>query len=176
MEDQNSRLRFLQLQVVVLALGEAHHAGWWKSQFLSPVGLSHLSYVYPRSNFAAAVRSASRAAKIVHDSSIGIGQVFHLFRLPREFERHLDETLRESEADLHAQLEPFLSQRERLLERLEQLSETTLGKAAVGPLRMGTMRDLHKPNSVARLASAYYAAFRDGVKVFPYFEDDKKSR
>ncbi len=176
MEAKDSHFPLLQLQIVVLALGEAHHAGWWKSQFLSPVGLSHLSYVYPRSNFAGAVRSASRAAKIVHDSSIGIGQVFHLFRLPREFERHLDEILRESEVDLRTQLESFLSQRERLLERLEQLSETTLDKAAVGPLRMGTLRDLHKPNSVAQLASAYYAAFRDRVKVFPYFEVEKTGR
>ena len=176
MKDIDSHLPLLQLQIVVLALGEAHHAGWWKSRFLSPVGLSHLSYVYPRSNFAAAVRSASRAAKIVHDSSIGIGQVFHLFRLPRDLEWRLDETLRESEANLHAQLEPILSQRERLLERLKQLGETTLDKAAIGPLQMGSLRDLYKPNSVARLASAYYAAFRGEVKVFPYFRDDKKSQ
>ena len=73
----------LQLRILVLSLGEAHHAGWWKSQFLSPTGISFLERIYPRSKFAAAVRSATRAALTIHDTNIGKGEVFHLFRISR---------------------------------------------------------------------------------------------
>ena len=80
----------VRLRILVLALGEAHMSGWWKTQFLSTTGLSYLNRLYPRSSFAAAVRSASRAAKAVHDSSIGVGNVFHLFRLPQQHERRVE--------------------------------------------------------------------------------------
>ena len=53
----------LRLRILVLALGETPECGWWKSKFLSTTGLSFLGRLYPRSDFAAAVRSAARAAK-----------------------------------------------------------------------------------------------------------------
>jgi len=80
--------------------GEAHHAGWWRSQFLSPVGLSHLSYIYLAATSGLLFMQASRAARAVHDATIGIGDVFHLFRLPQTLERRLVDIWRDSEAEL----------------------------------------------------------------------------
>jgi hypothetical protein len=164
----------LQLQIMVLALGEAHHAGWWRSQFLSPVGLSHLSYLYPRSNFGAAVRAASRAARAVHDASIGIGDVFHLFRLPQTLERRLDDVLRDSETELHVQFGATIRQKQDLLDRLATLSEVSPDvQVQAGPRRLGTLRDLQRPSSVAAMSSLYCAAFQNGLRMFPYFDGEK---
>ncbi len=164
----------LQLRIMVLALGEAHHAGWWRSQFLFPVGLSHLSYLYPRSNFGAAVRAASRAARAVHDASIGIGDVFHLFRLPQTLERRLDDVLRDSETELHVQFGAAVREKQELLDRLAALGEVTIGaQVQAGPRRLGTLRDLQRPTTVAAMASIYHAAFKNSVKAFPYFDDEK---
>lgn len=164
-------LSLLKVQIYVLALGEAHNFGWWKSQFLSTVGLSYLGRLYPRSNFGAAVRSAGRAAKTVHDESIGIGNVFHLFRLPHDLERKLDHLLAESEDELHSEFGPTLNQQDKLLEELRQLSGASPTKSPVGPLRLGMAQDLRGSDGIAQLASSYLAAFRNDVKVYPYFED-----
>jgi hypothetical protein len=167
----------LRLRIMVLALGESGHAGWWKSRFLSPVGLSHLSYLYSRSTFAAAVRGAARAARITHDASIGVGNVFHLFRFPQDVERHLDEALAESEAELRAEFEPLLGRQDALVAALGMLADPQLAeRRSVGPLSIGPVANLRDPRTVARLASAYYAAFRDGAKVFPYFTAEKTSQ
>jgi len=162
----------LQLRVLVLALGEASHAGWWKSQFLTPTGLSYLSRLYPRSSFAAAVRSAGEAARLVHDGSIGVGNVFHLFRLPLDEERRLEAALREMGADLQIELEPMLTQREQLLARLEQLADRPSTKPATGPQEVGKLRDWRGGKLLARMAGMYAAAFRADARVYPYFKAD----
>jgi len=167
----NRDYTLLHLRILVLTLGEVPHAGWWKSRFLSSTGLSYLSRLYPRSSFAAAVRSATRAARAVHDSSIGIGSVYHLFRLLPGSERQMDETLRETEAELQARFAPLLSQPERLLEELRLLGgQHPVTRTAIGPLHLGILREMKEIGWAAQLASVYYVAFRDGVKVFPYFE------
>jgi len=163
----------LRLRILVLALGEAPHARWWPSQFLSPTGLSYLSHLYPRSNFAAAVRSALRSAQPVHDTSIGIGQVIHLMRLPPDEERRLDQALRENATELQVELEPLLSQRESLLAELGKLAEDPAAQSAAGALKLGASHSLKRDKWAARFASRYHAAFRDGVKVFPYIEVEK---
>lgn len=163
-----------RLRILVLALGEAHMRGWWKTQFLSVTGLSYLDRLYPRSSFVAAVRSASRAAKAVHDSSIGVGSVFHLFRLPQQHERRMEEFLRDHGNELPLMFTPLLAQREQLLEALDALGNVTPASAR-GPLRVGTDADLQTDDWIAACASAYANAFREGSKVFPYFEAKKTS-
>lgn len=166
-----------RLRVLVLALGEAHdvhRVGWWKTQFLSPTGLSYLNRLYPRSGFAAAVRSASRAAKAVHDSTIGVGSVFHLFRLPQQHERRVEEFLSEHAIELPQTFEPMFHQREQLLKALDDLGRANSNSSnARGPLRLGTAADLQTDGWMAACASAYAVAFREGSKVFPYFEAKK---
>ena len=162
----DSLLSLLGLRILVLTLGESHHAAWWKSQFLSHTGLSFLGRIYPRSTFAAAVRSAGRAARTVHDTNVGKGDVFHLFRLSREMERQIDTILTEQSQALQTRYHPVLTEREQLLEALKTLAGETPSGSLVGPMRL-----LAKPGEWApALAAAYWQAFRDSTQVFPYFE------
>ena len=120
----------LDLRILILTLGEARHAGWWKSQFLSPIGQSFLERLYPRSTFAAAVRSASRAARAVHDTNVGKGEVFHLFRLPRQTEQEIDSELTEKSKELTDQYSALLADRGALLQTLELMTSPLPAMAA----------------------------------------------
>jgi len=165
----NSVSPLLNLRILVLTLGESHHAGWWKSQFLSHTGLSFLEHVYPRSTFAAAVRSAGRAARAMHDANVGKGDVFHLFRLPREMERQVDTTLTEHSQALQTQYHPLLEDCAQLLRALEVLAGDAPARSSVGPMRLSAKPGQWAPS----IAAAYWQAFRDGTQVFPYFEVEK---
>ncbi len=156
----------LHLRILVSSLGESQHAGWWKSQFLSPTGLSFLDRITPRSRFAAAVRSAARSALIVHDANIGKGQVFHLFRLPGEQEFELEEQLTNRAAEFEAVYAPLCDSHDGLL---QTLSTFTAGKPAVeaqGPVQI----DFDEASLTQSLAAVYLQAFRHGNQVYPYFE------
>ena len=167
----NSVLSLLQLRILVLTLGEAHHAGWWKSQFLSHVGLSFLEHTYPRSTFAAAVRSAGRAARMVHDSTVGKGDVFHLFRLSQKMERGIESSLTEKAQALHVQYQPMLMEQAQLLDALEALAGGSTAASSAGPVRLLAKAGEWMPAT----AAAYLAAFREGTRVFPYFKVEQVS-
>lgn len=167
----SSALSLLELRILVLTLGEAHHAGWWKSQFLSPVGLSFLERIYPRSTFASAVRSAYQAARSVHDANVGKGTVFHLFRLPRQTEREIETALAARSEELETRYQPLTTDREALLEALEVMAGKSPAPPLVGPVRLSVgLKEL-----TPAMATSYLQAFRDGTQVFPYFEVEKGS-
>ena len=153
------------LRILVLTLGEAPHAGWWNSQFLSSIGLSYLAHSYPRTNFAAAVSSATWAARAVHDNAIGLGAVFHLFRLPRQPEREIELALTVRGAELAAMYQPALGSRDGLLAQLEDLAAGVAAETSVGPLRL-TGQGVAL---VSSMAAAYLQAFTNNQQVFPYF-------
>ena len=156
----------LKLRILILSLGEMHHAGWWKSQFLSPVGLSFLERIYPRSTFASAVRSACRAAQSVHDANVGKGDVFHLFRLPRQTEREIEVTLAARAGELETYFEPVIADREALLQALEASAGELPASSPLGPVRLSVRPE----ELVPRIAAVYYSAFREDVQTYPYFE------
>ena len=79
-----------RLRLLVAMLGEAAHAKWWRTEFLTAAGLRFLDRLYPRTSCAAALRATSVAARDLHDSSVGRGGVYHLFRLPGASEAPLD--------------------------------------------------------------------------------------
>src|SRR5438309_500108 len=85
----------IRLRLLVGFLGEKRHAGWWDSGFLDPTGGRFLSATFPRTFLVAGIRSATEAARLVHDSQIGRVGVFHLFRLPVDIEDRLEVHLTE---------------------------------------------------------------------------------
>lgn len=92
---------FKETRILVLALSESHSSRQVvEITILSHTGLSFLEWIYLQSIFAAAVRSASQAARTLHDASIGKGTVFHLFRLPRNTERRIETALSERSSEL----------------------------------------------------------------------------
>lgn len=163
---EGNTLTLLDLRVLVLILGESHHSGWWKSQFLAPVGQSFLERIYPRSTFAAAVRSAGRAALVVHDANIGKGAVFHLFRFPRHLEREIDTALTERSDELSTRFGPLLTDKAALLAQLEACAGETLPSSAVGPVSLAQDSKELAPH----MAAVYVQAFREGTQAFPYCE------
>lgn len=162
-----------RLQVLVSVLGDAAHAKWWRTEFLTAAGLRFLDRLYPRTSCAAAVRATGVAARELHDSSIGRGGVYHLFRLPEPFEGRVhalaaggffDQILRE--------LGPSLESREALLAQFDSLA-TELPETEPGPQRVGSVRDLRRGNLLGRWAGAYLHAFRKDYRALPYVEAER---
>jgi hypothetical protein len=70
------------LRAIIAALGERASPPWWRTQFLTEIGLRTVGRIVPRTAVPAAVVSTSIAARAEHDRWIGVGRRFHLFRLP----------------------------------------------------------------------------------------------
>jgi hypothetical protein len=158
----------LDLRCAVAALGEANR--WWRSTFLSPTGFSFLQRVYPRTFMAAAVRSASEAARLEHDARIGRGQVVHLFRLPIALERAIDDALRGMDGSAQAKRREGLSAPQGPFDLLRQLAASGKVNGGEGPVACGPAARLHDLSTVPLLAAQYLAGCEAGRQVYPYFE------
>lgn len=155
----------VRLRIIILCLGESHHANWWRTQFLSPTGLSFLERLYPRSTFTNCVRSAAQAARVVHDEAIGLGQIFHLFRLPRHLENQVGVILRHSQDGFQQEFQSKFTDESALLGMLfAQVEESNA--YAQGPVRLNFVENLW----IGQMAALYYHAFVQHQQVFPYFE------
>ena len=71
-----------ELRVLVSYLGEKGQANWWGSEFFSNTATAFLGPIFNRSLFLAQYQGATAAAAKVHDEAIGVGRIYHLFRLP----------------------------------------------------------------------------------------------
>ncbi len=164
----------LRLRVLVAALGGAAHAKWWRTEFLTVAGLRFLERLYPRTRYSAAIQATAAAARVLHDSSIGRGGAYHLFRLPEPIEGHLHaDAASGALVQVVRDLEPNLGSREALLAQFEA-SPLELTEGAPGPQCIGTLHELRRGTLVvARWAGAYLHAFRNEYKVFPYVETEK---
>src|SRR5690349_14523885 len=77
------------LRTVVGYLGEREQYSWWQSSVFAPAGRAILAPVLGRTQALAQYAGVRRAAALVHDERIGVGRVFHLFRLPEDVEQAL---------------------------------------------------------------------------------------
>lgn len=159
---------WLRLRAIVLALGEDPAVQWWRTQFFSAAGLRLLARIYPRTQWPAAVESASVAARTIHDQAIGRGQVYHLFRLPDHIEREIAASSGQA-GPLWEELTPALGNKDVLGALLKKVAATG-DKPQVGPFCIGKVKDINRSESSKRAAALYAAAFDAGQKVFPYFE------
>lgn len=78
-----------QLRIVVGFLGEKDQAGWWPSGFCASASTAFLLPAFPRTLTPARYEGLCRAAQLVHDEHVGLGDVYHLFRLPEALEQAL---------------------------------------------------------------------------------------
>ena len=164
----------MRLRVLVSVLGGAAHAKWWRTEFLTAAGLRFLERLYPRTSHSAAIHATAAAARALHDSSIGRGGVYHLFRLPEPVEGHLRALAGKGAlAQAVRDLESSLETREALLAQFDGLS-LELVESEPGPQRIGSVRELRRGNLVVgRWAGAYLHAFRNEYRVFPYVEAER---
>lgn len=157
--------QYAALRILVGFLGERDQFNWWDSSFLNATGRKFVSIDFPRSFLAAATTAATEAARRVHDSRIGKGRVFHVFRLPHVMEQKIHRCLLRQDA---AQTEGWLASKEAALGQLELMASKPSSTAA-GPVQVGTSAALAAPATPALLAGLYLDAFRSNTRRMPYF-------
>lgn len=164
------------LQLITLAsmrlaigyLGEKEQFAWWQSSFCSPGATAFLTPVFGRTYSLAQISGVTRAAALVHDERVGVGQIYHLFRLPEELEQALHRLL--LDATLRQTLSHTIVDSATALQFLQNTHGTTQAEGT-GPTRVGTSRDLTDPHTWQKAAALYTKAFELGIEIFPYFTD-----
>jgi hypothetical protein len=161
---------YIRLRLLVGYLGEKSQHGWWSTDFLSAVARPFLEPSFPRTWRVAQYTGVTEAARRVHDEHIGIGNVFHLFRLPEELERQLHAHLLANLPDES----PFsaLSDQETAVQALKEFSAE--GNAPKeGPISVGTIDQARDLAAIRGMVSQYKESFQRRTRVFPYFVGDK---
>lgn len=167
--------RLTLLRCVVAALGERAKPAWWRTQFLTPAGLSATEMILPRTALFTAVASTSTAARDDHDSKVGVGGRFHLFRLPvglegRFFDHLNDESLRERARTLLG------GDTAVLIDWLGETAGSIASDSVAGPISFGSESELSSGRALPKLASTYASAYATGARCYPYFEGAEAGR
>jgi hypothetical protein len=161
-------LAIARLRVIVGYLGEKAQFDWWPSSFFTPSSAAFLNPVFARTAPLAQYHGVKEAARRVHDDHIGIGRVFHLFRLPETLEQSLFEVLQDPAAATVTHL--GLGSQATALEALQSFFLTP-ASVREGPLQIGTAADLDGDAWLAVAAGCYNAAFTQGMRAYPYLAD-----
>ncbi|MDI9846721.1 BrxE family protein [Rhodoblastus sp. 17X3] len=156
-------LGMVSLRLAVGLLGERDNAGWWTSGFLSPTSTAFLVPVFGGNVLQARYQGVLEAAKRVHDERIGVGHVFHLFRLPESMEQRLFEAVQSGGSDLAK----TISSSDSAKATLESFANKATA-ARPGPALMASSETFDSTAWVSEAASLYSAAFGAGLQCFPY--------
>lgn len=156
-------LSIAKLRACVAFLGEKDQANWWSSSFLSRTGGVFLSPVFPKTAALARINGASSAARVLHDEHIGIGDVYHLFRLPENVEHEISLMFSKNASVL-----AFITTEESALACLQELSgdEPLHG---IGPLFIELK--VIEQSMIKLMAAAYLKGFSVNEQVYPYYRD-----
>ncbi len=157
-----------RLRLIVGFLGEKGQHNWWESDFFSTTAAAFLSPVFNKTAKLAQYHGVKEAARRVHDEHIGVGRVFHLFRLPESTEQALFEKIKDSVV-MDALIEGIESP-EVALSTLHDIAVSS-GALREGPVQIGTTEDLESTGWISQVAQCYEAAFNSGSRSFPYLAD-----
>lgn len=153
--------KLVRLRTCVAFLGEKDQQSWWPSAFLSRSGEAFLNPVFPKTSVLARVSGASVAAQVTHDEHIGVGDVFHLFRLPENVEHDISQSLTKD-----ASIMESIKSEDYAYTSLQELAygESTQG---MGPLLL----DQSEVNQtvISQMAAAYLTGFKNTQTVYPYY-------
>lgn len=147
-------------------LGEKDQGNWWSTTFFAPSSRYFLEPVFARTTRLAQYNGFREAARRLHDEQIGIGNVFHLFRLPEEIEQDLQHLVISKPDEWFAETES----RESALTALRNLSGEAVSVSA-GPQSIGSLEEFYRSSASKSLAQHYLTAFEQGIRTFPYFVD-----
>ncbi len=87
--DRSTLNLYGHLRLLVGYLGEKDQDNWWSTSFFSPSSRNFLAPIFARTTRLAQDNSVRDTARRLHDEQVGIGSVFHLFRLPADVEQDL---------------------------------------------------------------------------------------
>ena len=158
----------VRLRIIVGYLGEKAQFGWWPTEFYTPSSAAFLNPVFARTTALAQYHGVKEAARRVCDEHIGVGRVFHLFRLPETLEQSLFEVLQDPAAVVAAH--QVIGSRDTALDALGSISKPQ-GPVQEGPLQIGSTADLNGDAWLTAAAGCYHAAFAKGVRSYPYLVD-----
>lgn len=157
-----------ELRLVVGFLGEKAQSDWWGSNFLGGTSGAFLAPVFSRTTMLARYHGVCEAATIVHDEHIGLGENFHLYRLPDAIERAVAQEV----AGLEEKrlLNSVLCSSSAVLDRLKTLADGQEQKVE-GPVVLGSYSDVNLDATMRQSAQHYLMAFTQGYKCFPYLRE-----
>lgn len=155
-------------RLVVGYLGEREQFGWWQSSFFAQGSNSFFSPLFARTQLLAQYNGVSRSAALIHDERIGVGNVYHLFRLPEDIEQGLHQVLHSPE--LEKKIREIISSKESAINYLLEQSKDAASKG-VGPTRVGTVKQIRNPKTWQSVSGLYLSAVEKSLGIFPYFSD-----
>jgi len=158
------------LRLLIGFLGEKNQYGWWASSFLSSESVAFLSPVFSRSCLLSRVRGVTAAACDIHDQRIGVGDVFHLFRLPEDIEVRLQKLY--SSDKLNIDVDEILHSRENALAHLDQMSQN-IESSEVGPVLLADKSSVRDSHIWSLNAAHYLSGFKHSSEIYPYFGEHR---
>jgi hypothetical protein len=160
--------QIVALRLAVGLLGEQEQSTWWPSGFLGRHAQAFLNPIFASKTRMAQYHGVTEAACRVHDERIGVGRVFHLYRLPETIEQRISDAFQEE--SLPENVTHCFESSEAAESVLAGLAKEP-AEAKPGPVRLGGADMINSPEGVALLAATYRAAFHAGIKCYPYFTD-----
>ena len=164
--NKSTLAQIARLRLLVGFLGEQSQFNWWPSSFFTQSSRAFLSPIFSKTIFVAQYQGVKEAASRVHDERIGVGAVYHLFRLPENVEQALFNILHDQQfADtLAAQLQ----EKVQALEILATLADSS-PEHCEGPVRIGDIDELIAGKKLGILAHHYRSAFASSIEAYPYY-------
>jgi hypothetical protein len=156
------------LRVAVGFLGEQVQAALWPSMFLGRHAHAFLNPIFGSKTRMAQYHGVTEAACRVHDERIGVGRVFHLFRLPEAIEQLTFSAFQEG--SVPEEVMRSFDSTEAAKGILAALAKG-LAEVKPGPARLGDADMITSLEGLALMAATYRAAFDTGIKCYPYFTD-----
>ena len=153
-------------RIVIGYLGEREQFGWWQSSFFIHGSSAFLSPVFSRTQLLAQCNGVARAAALIHDERIGIGNVYHLFRLPEELEQGIHQAL--YEIQLGEKIQKTISNKVSALGFLRK-NLIPQDKPGIGPTRVGDVHALRDHETWKVVAGLYFVSFEKQKEILPYF-------
>lgn len=159
-----------EVRLAVGYLGEKSQKSWWDSNFLGQSSAAFLVHMYPRTTLLAQYHGVCEAARLLHDEQVGVGQNYHLFRLPAVIERAVAEDVKMDANGLFEVYSSVLQAEQKLQDIATELNEVN-----DGPFYLGEFSDDRLEALARQSAALYLNAFRNGHRCFPYIRSDNVS-
>lgn len=155
----------IHLRAAVGLLGEQSAKPLWASAFFSASSRPFLSPLFPRTITLGQLRGVTAAAAHVHDERIGVGDVYHLFRLPEEIEQAAHQLMLTPQAS--ATLGGSVTDPASALAALTSFAAARTVDTP-GPARIASVEQIDEQITWQAVAGHYAFGFRNGSEVYPF--------
>jgi len=159
-----------KLRLLIGYLGEKDKYNWWQSSFFAPTSTSFLNPIFGKTSFIAQYQGVKEAATKIHDEYIGVGEVYHLFRLPENIEISLFQLIHDESFVL--EIQEILTDKEMTQKALSKMILSS-SKLKEGPVLIGDIDEFLMEASLSDIANLYNSAFINNTRVAPYCKDKK---